>query len=99
MIERHAIYSCCCLLLNPGWRKAIDWVAWTTAGTILAIAIVLAVTALLDARPGRLGLMLAFFGYPAVIGLVMSTLTIRPLTAIAKNREQRTSNAEPGTRT
>jgi hypothetical protein len=71
------------LLLTRDRRQALDWIAWTTAATILALATVRAASALSDARPGWIALVLAFVGYPPVIGLVLGLLTVRPLTAIA----------------
>jgi hypothetical protein len=76
------------LLLRSNVRSAVRWILWSASAVPAGMLTGIACEFLLRANPSTWqGLALAFAVYPAVIGLVMGTLTVRPLTTLLSHRE------------
>jgi hypothetical protein len=75
------------LLLNSGTRSAVRWILWSTVAVPAGLLTGIACEFVFRATPSTwYGLALAFAVYPAVIGLVIGALTVRPLTTLLSQR-------------
>jgi len=73
------------LVVRPGVRQALGWIAWSSVAVVLGIATGIAVSSLFRHRPSLFVLVLVgFVVMPGVIGTVIGALTMRPLTRLAR---------------
>jgi hypothetical protein len=75
------------LILKSGARTAVQWTLWSAVAVPAGMLTGIACDFLFTANPRTwYGLALAFAIYPAVIGLVIGALTVRPLTTVLSQR-------------
>jgi hypothetical protein len=76
------------LLLRSNVRSAVRWILWSAFAVPAGMLAGIACEFLLRANPRTWqGLALVFAAYPAVIGLVMGVLMVRPLTTWLSHRD------------
>ncbi|HEV3310161.1 MAG TPA: hypothetical protein VG815_06560 [Chloroflexota bacterium] len=76
------------LLLRRNVQSAVRWIRWNAFAVPAGMFAGIACEFLLRANPRTWqGLALVFAAYPAVIGLVLGALTVRPLTVLLSHRD------------